>query len=379
MPKTTYRLGAIACLIFLTTACDSAADPPAAEIISPQATGIYPDNLLPKGSRRLEIDITDAENGDFDQSIALVKEVGAESVSLSVFWDKIETSPGVFAPNPNWLEIANIYYPNQDISLSLVISVLDTTEIRLPTDLAEKSFADPEVISRFKALLDYIKSQIPDLTLTSLAIGNEIDGVLGNDSGAWEQYGAFFTPAAEYARGLWPEVQVGTKIMFEGLTGSTSERAWDLNQSADVVMVTYYPLQGDFTVQDPGVILEDFTRITEMYPDKEIHFAEIGYPTSEINNSSPEKQAAFIHNMFLAWDEHASHVTVLSYSWLTDLPQASVKEYENYYGLTDPAFGEFLHTLGLRTYPGSGEDKTGFQVFQEEAKARGWCFPGGDY
>ena len=372
MLKPTYLLGTIACLILVTAACGSAADIPSTEILSLQMTGINPDNVLPKGDRVLEIDITDAENGGYDQSIALIKEVGAESVSLSVFWDEIETSPGVFAPDPNWLEVANLYYLGQDFQLSLVISVLDTSEVRLPADLAGKSFADPEVIERFRTLLDYIKSQIPDLKLASLAIGNEIDGVLGNDSGAWEQYGVFFTQAAEYARGLWPEVPVGTKIMFEGLTGSTSEYARNLNQSSDVVMVTYYPLQGDFTVQDPEVILEDFDHISEMYSGDEIHFAEIGYPTSEINNSSPEKQAAFIHNMFLAWDEHASQITVLSYSWLTDLPQVSVKEYEDYYGLSDPAFGEFLRTLGLRTYHGNGEDKTGFQVIQAEAKARGW-------
>jgi hypothetical protein len=362
----------IAALLGSLLACDGSTELPTTAENNPNEKNPPPINLVPRGNRRLEIDITDAENGDYDQSIALVKDSGAESVSLSVFWDEIETSPGIFNPDPNWLEISNLYYPGQDIQLSLVISVLDTTEIRLPSDLAEKFFSDPEIISRFRIMLDYIKSQIPDLKLTSLAIGNEIDGVLGNNSGAWEQYSTFFAPAAEYARKLWPGIPVGTKIMFEGLTGSTSEYAWDLNLNADAVMVTYYPLAGDFSVKDPEVILEDFNRITEMYPDNEIHFAEIGYPTSETNNSSPEQQAAFIHNMFLAWDEHASQVTVLSYSWLTDLPQASVKEYEDYYGLTDPAFAEFLRTLGLRTYPGSGEDKLGFQVFQAEAKARGW-------
>ena len=372
MLNKPWVLLVIAALLGSLLACDGPTEIPKTAANDPNEKNPPLINLVPRGDRRLEIDITDAENGDYDQSIALVKEVGAESVSLSVFWDEIETSPGVFASDPNWLEISNLYYPGQDIQLSLVISVLDTTEIRLPSDLAEKTFSDPEIISRFKILLDYIKSQIPDLKLTSLAIGNEIDGVLGNNSGAWEQYEAFFTPAAIYARELWPEVPVGTKIMFEGLTGSTSEYAWALNLNADAVMVTYYPLAGDFTVKDPEVILEDFNRITEMYPDKEIHFAEIGYPTSKTNNSSPEQQAAFIRNMFTAWDEHASQITVLSYSWLTDLPQASVKEYEDYYGLTDPAFAEFLRTLGLRTYPGSGEDKTGFQVFQAEAKARGW-------
>ncbi len=329
-------------------------------------------NVVPRGNRQLEIDITDAENGDYDQSIALVKEAGAESVSLSVFWDEIETSPGTFAPDPNWLEIANLYYPGQDLQVSLVISILDTTAVRLPSDLTGKSFTDPEVINRFRALLDYIKSQIPELKLTSLAIGNEIDGVLGNDSKEWENYNAFFTPAAEYARKLWPGIPVGTKIMFDGLIGSSAESAKKLNQDADVIMVTYYPLAGDFTVKDPDLVLKDFDQIASMYPEKEIYFAEIGYPTSEINNSSPEKQAVFIQNMFSAWDKHASQITILTFVWLTDLPQASVTEYEEYYGFDDPAFAEFLRTLGLRSYPGNGEDKTGFQVFLAEAKARGW-------
>lgn len=330
------------------------------------------DNVVPRGNRRLEIDITDAENGDYDQSISLVKGAGAESVSLSVFWDEIEISPGTFSPDPNWLEIANLYYPGQDLQVSLVISVLDTTAARLPSDLEGKSFTDPEVLNRFRALLDYIKSQVPDLKLASLAIGNEIDGVLGNNSKDWEDFSIFFTPAAEYARILWPGVPVGTKIMFDGLIGPSSDSARKLNQDTDVIMVTYYPLAGDFTVKDPDAVLEDFDQISTLYPKNEIHIAEIGYPTSEINNSSPEKQAAFIQNMFLAWDEHASQITVLSFAWLTDLPQTSVTEYEEYYGFDDPAFAEFLRTLGLRTYPEAGEDKAGYETFLAESKARGW-------
>ena len=372
MHKKLALLLVVFILLASMFACDGSVEITPTSKNSPNVKDPSLNNVVPRGDRRLEIDITDAENGDYNQSISLVKDAGAESVSLSVFWDEIETSPGAFAPDPNWLEIANLYYPGQDLQVSLVISVLDTTAVRLPSDLAGKSFTDPEVINRFKALLDYIKSQVPDLKLTSLAIGNEIDGVLGNNSKEWENYNTFFTPAAEYARKLWPGIPVGTKIMFDGLIGSSAESARKLNQDADVIMVTYYPLAGDFTVRDPSLVQEDFNQIALMYPEKEIHFAEIGYPTSETNNSSPEKQAAFIQNMFLAWDEHASHITVLSFVWLTDLPQASVAVYEEYYGFDDPAFAEFLRTLGLRTYPGNGEDKIGFQVFIAEAKARGW-------
>jgi len=372
MPKKSALLLVISMLLTSMFACDGSAEIAPTSTNTPYVKDQTLVNVVHRGDRRLEIDITDAENGDYDQSIALVKDAGAESVSLSVFWDEIEISPGTFAPDPNWLEIANLYYPGQNLQVSLVISVLDTTAVRLPSDLAGKSFMDPEVINRFRVLLDYIKSQVPDLKLTSLAIGNEIDGVLGNNSKDWEDYRAFFTPAAEYARMLWPGVPVGTKIMFDGLIGASSDSARKLNQDTDVIMVTYYPLAGDFTVKDPDSVLEAFDQIVSMYPENEIHIAEIGYPTSEINNSSPEKQSAFIQNMFLAWDEHASQITVLSFVWLTDLPQASVTEYEEYYGFDEPAFAEFLRTLGLRTYPGNGEDKTGFKVFLAEAKARGW-------
>lgn len=372
MPKLSAIWFVISVAITTMAACAGSADfiPTPSNPTSGEDQAIG--NVVPRGNRRLEIAITDPENGDYDQSISLVKSIGADSISLSVFWDEIEISPGIYSPDPNWLEVSNLYYPGQDLQVSLVIAVLDTTTVRLPSDLAGRSFKDPEVINRFRGLLDYIKTQIPDLELTSLAIGNEIDSVLGDNSKAWENYNAFLTPAAEYARQLWPGVPIGTKIMFDGLVGDSSGFARTLNLAADVIMVTYYPLSQGFSVKDPDSVREDFDRIASMYPQKVIHIAEIGYPTSAINKSSPEKQAAFIKNMFAAWDEHASQITVLSFVWLTDLPLAKLTEYEEYYGVDDPAFGEFLRTLGLRTYPGSGENKIGYEVFQTEADLRGW-------
>ena len=79
-----------------------------------------------------------------------------------------------------------------------------------------------------------------------------------------------------------------------------------------------------------------------------------------------------MRELFQAWDEHASHVHYISFCWLTDLPPASVNEFSSYYGLQKRAFGEYLRTLGLRTYPGSGADKKAFEVLRHEASLRGW-------
>jgi len=360
------------CLIIISTACGASPETILGDQTNPDVNNSLLSREQPKGDRKLEIHITEPENGNYDKALGLAKDLGSESVSLSIFWDDLEISPGVYAPDPNWLEIANLYYPPQGMKVSLVISVLDTTEKRVPDSIQSYSFSDPVLISAFKSLLDYIKTQIPDLELESLAIGNEIDGVLGNDPLAWDEYSVFFREVADYARGVWPDVPVGTKIMFSGHTGQMAQSAQVINKAADIVMVTYYPLEGDFSVQDPAIVMEDFDLISELYSNREIHISEIGYPTSEVNQSSPERQADFIRYMFQAWDKNEEQITNLSYSWLTDLPDSSVQELENYYGLSDPEFAEFLRTLGLRTYPENGKDKLGFQAFLAEIKARGW-------
>ena len=360
-------LAAVVCL-----ACDASdqhlADPGGQVLNTTQ----LPEGPLPKGQRLLELDANPPEEGDYDQAMNLARELGAESIRLSVYWDEIEIEPGLFQPDPNWLAIADQYYSAQGFSISLVISVLDTTEVRLPDDLEGKEFSDPDVISRFQGLLDYVDTQLPDVELISLAIGNEIDGVLGDDPGAWQSFQTFYDSCAEYARGQFPGVPVSTKVTFEGLTGPMQKEALATFEDSEAVMITYYPLKGDFSVKDPEIIHQDFQILTDLFPDKQIHIAEIGYPSSEVNHSSQAKQAQFIQEMFLAWDEQADQIPVLSYSWLSDLPEGSVKELETYYGVKDKGFGEFLHSLGLRTYPGSGEDKQGFETFQREASLRGW-------
>lgn len=369
MPKHKSLTLTLALLIMASVAC---AGLNKSNLVPSYSTIATPTNPLPKGDRILELDANAAQNQDFDQAMDLARDLGAESIRLSVFWDDIETEPGVYNPDPNWLAIANQYYSSQKLAISLTISVLDTTEIRVPGDLEDRSFSDPEMEHRFKGLLDYVKTQLVDVDLTYLAIGNEIDGVLGNDLTYWKEYRDFFESASVYARELWPDLPVSTKVTFDCITGSSAAAARDMYRNSDAVMTTYYPLNGDFSVQSPEVILEDIQILADLFPGKKILMTEIGYPSGAENGSSPDQQAEFVHYMFQAWDEHKEQITVLSYSWLSDLSKNTVQEYESYYGLSSKGFGEFLRTLGLRTYSGSGENKIGFDVFKTEAKLRGW-------
>ncbi len=331
---------------------------------------IYAQNQAkPKGERLLSIEATEAADKDYDRSFALAREAGMQVTSLSLAWDDLETSPGQYGMEPNFLEIANMFYPSQGVAISLTLAPIDTNNLRLPDDLKEKSVADPEVIERFKRLLDYVFSQIPDLELSSLAIGNEIDAYLSNDKKRWQEYQVFVTEVSEYAKLLHPDLSIGAKVTFFGFE-TTKELVKEFNAFADVMMLTYYPLNNDFTVRNPNEIMADFDTVVATFPDKPIYILEAGYPSSSLLNSSEEKQAEFIRAVFKAWDKYAEQIKLISFTWLHDISPEDIDSYGNYYGLHDETFLSYLATLGLRTF--EGQDKEAFKVLKLEAKQRGW-------
>jgi hypothetical protein len=275
--------------------------------------------VVQAGNRTLVIDVNEPEDGNYDAAMDMVKKVGAQAVNLSIFWDDIEIAPGEYNPDPDWLAVANAYYPAQNVQVSLIISVIDTTAKRLPKYLSDKPFDDPAVIERGKRLLDYIFSQIPDIELTSLSIGNEVDIYLGVDAALWKQYQTFYKDISVYARSIRPGLRIGVKGTYNGLVDYASDHLEAINQSSDVIMMTYYPLNGDFTVEDPAVVASDFEAITSKYADRQIFIMEAGYPSSSDCDSSEAKQAEFIRQVFTAWDAHADQsLKVIMVSQITN-------------------------------------------------------------
>jgi hypothetical protein len=325
---------------------------------------------LPKGERLLSIDLTWAANDDFGGAYRLGKSVGMQVTNLSVQWDELEPSPGHYVSSDNLLQNANSFFPTQGVAVSLMVGFIDTNNLRLPSDLVGKPFDDPEVIERFKRLMDYVFSQIPNLELTSLSLGNEIDGYLASDERLWQQYTKFFQETSAYAKTKRPGLVVGSKLGFGGLTGNAQNLSADLVRSSDAVMLTYYPLGADFTVKNPEVVFDDFAKLVQAFPDKPIYILELGYPSSSVIGSSETLQAQFVQNVFRAWDEQAAHIKLIDFLWLHDISPELVNELGTYYGLDNQNFLEYLATLGLRTH--QGEAKPAFDMLGQEAKRRGW-------
>jgi hypothetical protein len=226
------------------------------------------------------------------------------------------------------------------------------------------------VIERFNKLLDYIFTQIPDLDIVAFSIGNEIDGYLGTDAKKWAEYTDFYTATSAHARTLRPDLVLGTKGIFDEVTGDAAIYFQEINEYSDAIFVTYYPLNGDFTVREPSTVHDNFAKIVALYPDKEIYLLELGYPSSEICDSSEAKQAEFIAETFNAWDTYAEQIKAINFVWLNEIPSSSVRELESYYGFSNKGFAAYLGSLVFLNEDGS--EKAAFGQLKAEAEARGW-------
>ncbi len=325
---------------------------------------------LPRGQRLLGIAVGAAEDGDYPKAFATARSAGMQSVTLALNWIDLETAPGQY--KNDLLALANRFYPAHQTAVDLILRPVNTNRKEVPADLKQTAFDAPEMQTRFRKLLDDVFAQLPDLKLNSLAIGNEVDDYLQTDRRLWAQYTAFYKAAKAYVKAKRPDLKVGVVATFYGLLGASGPFLRALNADSDLILVTYYPLQGDFQVKDPAVVGPDFARLTRQYAGRPIALTEVGYPSGAACGSSEAKQAAFVRNIFQAWDAHAAQIHSLTFDWLTDLSPRSAAAFGGYYGVSSPAFAEFLRTLGLRTFAGSGQDKPAFTALKAEAGARGW-------
>ena len=323
---------------------------------------------VPRGDRVLSVALLESETGGFDAAVRLARSAGMQETIFSVNWDEVEPRPGDFQEGA--LPLVRAYFPAVDLPIHLTVATIDTNNLRLPPDLAGRAFDDPEVAARFRRLLGFVLDQLAGVRITGLSIGNEVDAWLGQDARRWAEYHAFFAATAPFGRqrGL----RVGVKATLDGLTQRSVSDLMALNRLTDLVLVTYYPLLPDWGVKDPSVVRGDFDALVALYPGRRIAFLEAGYPSSALLGSSGERQQEFVRRVFEAWDAHAVQVETVCFFALTDPSPSLVDTLQDYYGLPDPRFRDYLATLGLRTWPGLGADKPALGELRAQARARGW-------
>lgn len=324
-------------------------------------------------NNKISMDIsTSAQNNSvftYDSCYKVGQTLGMSQVGLFQTWAAIETSPMNY--NLTVFDIANLYYPAAGMPIDLTITPINTNVLETPSDLTSTAFSSTVMISRFNRLLDSVKAHIPNVTLTSLVIGSEHDVYFGSNTTLWNNYTVFYNSVMAHAKILWPGLKVSTELTFNGITTYTSQ-AQTLNLNSDYIGVSYYPLNTNFTVKSPTVIPGDFASLVALYPSTKICFYQYGYPSSATCNSSDALQAQFITQTFQTWDNYAGNVRMIDFTWLHDLDPAYVNTLSTYYGISNPAFLEYLRTIGFRNWNGNGSDKPALNELRCQAKLRGY-------
>jgi len=374
--KTQLLLGIALVLLTTCSQNSSMTTPPA-----PPTTQEGPDcpaTFEPKGDRLLGMDILNStENGTFEGDFQKAKEFGIQFTGLHLLWTQLEPSPENYTDPMDALSSFDAFSTANGIKLSLTIRPIDLTGKTVPADLNNTRFNTELMKSRFKSLMDFVFTKIDYHLLTSLQIGNEIDGYDTSQEPPdfWSDYGDFLFEMRTYAETKYPGLKIGFTVTLLGLLNGehgTSGVFEALANAVHVVGVTYYPLNGDFTVMNPDVVDAHFEKITSKFPEKTIYLQEVGYQTCSVCNSDETKQAQFICNVFHAWDNHKDQIKLVEFVRLNDVSPSQAGELGGPYGIQNDIFFEYLRTLGLRTYPGNGTDKKGFAILKEQANLRGW-------
>lgn len=277
--------------------------------------------------------------------------------------------------------MVDIYYPAYNVGVELQIAPTNTGVKEVPGELLSTPFNDPKVINRFNILLDTVFAHIPHVNLLALNIGNESDLNFGAQAKPYNEFKIFLDSVSTHAKKLYfnlhgADLKVGTTFTHHGLVDTaTSDLCKLVNTGLDIVTLTYYPLDEDFTMKPPSVVSSDFDALVAQYPDtaQPIYFAECGYASSPLCNSSETLQADFWTEVFHAWDTHQDHIKYMTIFKSTDWSAEAVNELGEYYNLQDTVFKEYLRTLGLRTWNEHGTDKEAYRSILCELAERNWC------
>ena len=324
-----------------------------------------------KGSRRFGMDIL---NGTYSSNLSQLQNLGGSFNTFPVEWTALEPTPNNLVDPGNALASFNSIANSTGVKLSLVIRPVDTTGKTVPSDLVNTRFNDSAMINRFIAVIDFVLTRVGQTNLVNIMVGNEInDYHPGTDTNFWADYGAFLYQLRLHVNSQYPGLKLGFVGTLYGFTDATKLTPDGLNaqtvltsiaNAVEVVGVTYYPINPDFSVKSVSVVSTDIQNLVNIIPSSaSIHIQEAGYPTSATNNSSENLQSQFFCELLHAWDTHATRISQLAVLRMNDITRAEAVTMASNYGSSSEAFIEYLRSLGVF-------QKQGFELLDEELGKR---------
>jgi hypothetical protein len=302
--------------------------------------------------------LTDAQR---DGALGVALAAGSKILTVNAPWSELETGPGVYNFNriASELRLATKY----NLPTVLTIGSIFSGGPAMPADLNGKSWDDPVVASRFVAMLQNLKSQVP-VQMKWLNLGYEVDTYIAQAPSQAAPYLKFLTTVKPQAKSIFG-VSTGIVFSFDSTRASTAAFS-QLQGVADHIAFDYYGIGPDFQHRDPADVQADLWLMNRMASGRPLIINEAGFSTAALTNSSTQRQATFFQNIFTALQQSSANVVAVTAWSLNDMPAAQIEAAMA--GLTvplTPTALAYLGSLGLRD--AAGNPKQAWTVFTTSA------------
>lgn len=292
---------------------------------------------------------------------------GAGVYVVDFGWRDLEPTPGVI--DTAIIDGLLALIESLGLRAYVNISVVDTVAITVPTDLADPmngtelapglSWDDQTIVDRLGAVIDAVTPIMNTRNGYFLGLGNEIDPYFIARPGALPAYMSLVDQMRARAKAIDPMLAVGVNVTSDAtqIPGFTAA-VWP---SCDAASYTYYPLDGSFGVRPPTDAAADLDAMLAGAGTLPVILREVGYPSGQATGgligSSEALQAAFVREVDAATRERP-RVRAVHWFLLNDWSPLTVNAFTAFFGINDPAFEEYLGSLGL--YTAGGVRKQGY-------------------
>ncbi len=286
----------------------------------------------------------DTGPGGPGEAFALFTRAGANALEAPQPWSTLEPAPGRF-------RLADVQSIVQGVRstpatrVMLIPAAIETTERSVPADLRHAAWDSDEMIGRYRALIRRAARHV-SRQVAYVSIANEADVYFSAHPRQLPAFIRFAQAQLHEFRRLMPWAKVGVTVTYTGLTGPRPEIARALALLGNATILTYYPLGDGYRPRSPRAPLTDLPRMVRLAHGRPLVLQEVGYPSARRLHSSPADQAAFVRNVFAAWNRQPRAIPLISFYTLFDPPATVCRRQHE---LDQVAF---LCSLGLRTRHG---------------------------
>ncbi len=313
---------------------------------------------LTTGKLGLWINPKDADMKYYDEALEIAREAQIQIAHVYVQWGLVEKSLGEY----DWAIPDYILgkFRKNGFEAVVVIPIIFTTKLDvMPQDVTFTAFSDPAFTERFVQFTKTFMERYPD-TVKYLVIGNEIDIYLHQHPEQASDFGSLVKAVAEAN-----DVVVGTEFAIHSVVQNKCERIARKALAGDMVFFTFYPHGENFSFGgNPREVEEYFTAMFDLAGSKKIAVVETSWSSSLMLESSEEKQAEYIQEIFRILKENKSRIEFLMWITLHDSTPEECRKAAEFF-VTDvddeflvntegmARFSDFMCHMGLRRSDGT--------------------------